>query len=405
MRALILFILIFPSVLWATLPKIPAILIAKSPLLAERNLSSDIRKVVYEGELVEVLESYEEEGLDKDQNQTFAWYFVKIASGESGWIFGNNVAIKVDFEAYSDILPTTIDQQTLYLGDVFGETTQWFAAVQGHDAGVYEQGDYCEIYLVLTAASGQSLYYPCAQKSSEGKTILHHFKEMDLTNDQQPEIILDMEACEGQSSFGNRWVEVLSIQSGFFQKLFTEELSLYTPEGLPSPVRYKTIEFDPNSIRIEYVDFQPVETSAHQAVGFESATLNHTTFLTWNPYGRTFNALYAPLEQPLNGRVLQGSVPMFRSPNAAAPLLGRLFLNANIKVLRLFEEIGDTNGSKSMRPWYFVQNLQGETGYVEAIYIGLQGCAHGDVLNGYIKAAPLSYADWQVKGEAVFFIK
>lgn len=388
------------------LPDNAAVSLGNLALFPDTSLSAQTTELVKEGELLTVLGTSVFEHLDKDQNQKFRWFFVKTIDDRTGWMFGDGIAVSIQ----NDQIPEDFrrfSKKNMAFSAGFEQSIVWFASVDGRD-NLYPQDYmnplYDEKYVVVTNQRGRSVVLRTGGASATGRTDLRLLNLIDLTGDCIAEFVIENASFAPGNPLEERELAIFSLQTGALTKVFEERLTLTTDEDTPSPALFKSVELEPKSIRIEYVDFVlPEKYRLHQPLdrqggAFEQAVEFATSTLEWNPKSNRFEPLYEETRLAPSGTV-NAAVRLKTRPDASATASLLVQPGDKLLIIKVLEKFAVVGGEKKMQPWLYVKSTSsGALGYVDARLVSWHKTRHAPVLENYFRTAPLVRADWTVSG-------
>ena len=215
-----------------------------------------------EGELFEVIGESVWEHFDNSQNQTFKWYNVRAMNGQTGWIFGDNLAVVMP-ERFVEYSLKPFYKKEARFDNGFEKSVVWMAAVEGHDdkhkGTAFMNPAYKEFYLVVTNERGKCSILNYANVNESGKKELQSVYFQDVTDNNVDEIIIETSSYPTGRSLDERNLEIYSFKAGTLSKIFEERLTLTWADDIPAPAFSKFIEIEGSTIRIAYVDYVSCE--------------------------------------------------------------------------------------------------------------------------------------------------
>lgn len=314
-----------------------------------------------ENDLVELIQMTTNEFPDNAQNQQFKWNLVRTLQGQSGWVFGDELATynaipKVDLK----LRPFVHQRKRLYPG--FETALIWFASMEGKDikkGKAFFNPLYKENYIIATNEIGQSLALNYAIVSESGKNEIIQLWMTDLTRDGCSEIILVKSSEVGVERSTTKLTEIFSIQGGNFLKIWEESLEVGT-----SPDLKKHIFIRGQTIQVSYLDFLPAglcslpdRNLTQPNVGDQCLELNTFT-LQWDRQNRRFEALY-PLSKSKPKGTITVNCSLLSSPDVTAPALGNVQSGEICSVVQYLER-----EEADQKYWLLVKTSTGRKGYL-----------------------------------------
>ncbi len=316
-----------------------------------------------ENDLVELIQSTTNEFPDNAQNQQFKWYLVKTLQGQTGWLFGDEVATyNAIKEVDTKLRPFIHQKKKLCAG--FENSLIWFASLEGKDI---KKGKrffnplYKEYYAIATNEMGQSLALNYANISESGTTKIDQAWIADVTKDGFAEIILvkSMELGSEQSPTIN--IEIYSIQAGDFHKIWEENLQTATLDSNP-PRKYVMLQ--QHTIRVSYMEWVPssqynwLESKALPVETSGSCLYYSTYSLQWDRQKKRYEQLYPLTQTAPKATILQnGKLYAQPSLDAAVTYAARSGESCSVRCSYL------TRPGSHM-DWFLVHTTTGITGYL-----------------------------------------
>ncbi len=388
----------------ALLPGSPAISVSRAYLFPDTSLSASTTEFVDEGTLLDILAQSATEQLDKDQNQLFHWFFVKTPDGRRGWLFGDGVARLQSAENLPENL-RPLHRKSVALGRGFEDALLWFAALEGHDAKEYHLSFYGEYYLVATNAQGRCAFLRYATTSAAGETRLRQLFFKDFNADGHSDFALetsrrDLEGNPDSYRDETRSLDIFSLQNSQFKRIFSEDLTLLDPDGLPAPSRFKCVDLEAKTIRVEYLEYLACDRAAQptNAPPLSSAQEQCVQFVTytysWNVRAGAFQLLYEPTRVPPTVAPLNFGVSVRKIPALAGEVVGIFGTDDRLAVFRQFDKIVVENGQKKVEPYLLVRTPDGQFGFIAASKIQWLKTRHARLLEAYGQQPPLSRVGW-----------
>ncbi len=379
-----------------------AVTVSPVRLFADSSYAKQTETTFTEGELFEVLGESSLEHLDNTQNQTFKWYKVRSASGVTGWIFGDNLAVVLpDFLVDAPLRPYF--KKSARFDNGFEKATVWVAGTDGHDVKDPKMPQsfpsYKEFYLVVTNERGKCVVLNYANASETAKKDVQSIYFQDLTDNKIDEIIIETTSLPTGGTTEERTLEVYSFKSGALEKIFEERLSLLWETDVPSPALSKYVEIEGSTIRVAYLDFVECDKySLGLPTDIRSRTqercIEYVTYsLVWDKTMRQFKTLYKPSRRTLQAVVNQPfamkSSPSFSSTNAQLVLP-----EDRLQIIKHYETVVVEKGKKMIQSWFYVKHPAGVLGYVPANMISFKNTEHAALLKSYYEKPPLMKQDW-----------
>jgi len=282
------------------------------------------------GDLVQIIGETKKEHEDDAQKQLYKWYQVRSQNGQTGWVFGDGLAIKEQVQLLPKLLAP--HQYTKYkFTSGFEKSMIWFASILGRDAnngfGILGKG-YQETYLMITNDLGNTLQVPITGYSQFGERTLDAFSIQEITNDQSPEIILQKSTTSEHNEIPEKALEIYGLQGGSLAKIFDERLN--TREG-----RFKYLEIDQGLIRGFYF-----ETKGNEVA------LNSFTYF-WNGINRKYATLYPTSSAVIRGTAKSNNTKIYSSRRTNSSIIGNINIGEKVNIIswgKDFLEVQNSNG-------------------------------------------------------------
>ena len=384
------------------LTKRAAVTVSPVRLFADSSYTQQTETTYTEGELFEVIAESGQEHLDNTQNQSFKWYKVRAASGATGWIFGDNLAVVLP-EYLVDAPLRPFYKKSAHFDNGFEKATVWVAGTNGHDAKDPKMPQlnpmYKEFYLVVTNEHGKCVVLNYANVSETVKKNLQSIYFQDLTENKIDEIVLETTSLPAGRTVEERTLEIFSFKAGELSKIFEERLSLFWENDMPSPVYSKFIEIEGSTIRVAYIDFVecdkyslglPTDGRSHT----QERCLEYVTYsFVWDRATRQFKTLYKPSRRTVQAVVNQSFV-LKSSPSLYSENAILVQPNDRLEVIKHFETMKQVNGKKTLETWFLVKHPTGVIGYIPAQQITFKNTEHASVLKSFYEKPPLMKQDW-----------
>ena len=354
------------------------------------------------GHLFEVIGETKKEYEDDSQNQKFKWYQVKTPSGETGWIYGDGLAVIVKEQTVPPHLKH-FHKQKFSFDNGFENATVWVAAINGRDnfhKQDYLNPPYSEKYLVITNHNNRSVHINIGGINARGSYEVGSATLTDATGDGISDFVLQINSKVIGKATENRKLIIHSFQAGNLKKIFEESLNLTYGKDLPSPSLYKHVEISDKIIRVAYPDFidcenyqQPYET---QNINSElEQCLEYVTYtLQWNEGLDLYQPIYETSRTPIFAKIKYVGLTLLEKPNIESRRYKQLDPNSNLIVIKHYERIATTGSQKHQMTYFLVQAPTGEQGYILADKLNFQETEHADLLEKYYLNPPNKKTNW-----------
>ena len=368
---------------------------------------SKVTEIAYpEGELFEVIGETSVQHFDAAQIQTFKWYHIKTMKGQTGWVFGDNLAITLPEQLVSSSLKS-INKQTAHFDNGFENAIFWLASIDGFDdihknKGTTPNPIYKESYLFITNERGQSVSINYGGANDGGRKELKNIRFQDLTDDKINEIVIETASFPTGTSFENRTLEIFSFKSGALSKIFEERLTLTFESDTPSPALFKSIEIDKSNIRVAYMDYVPcAQYTLKLPTDIRSQTqercLEYVTYsYLWDKATKKFTPLYKESRTAPTASVKE-PVTLTTSPSTSGKLILSLQPNERLIVIKHYDNLKIINGQKQVENYLYIKHPSGVFGYIPADKVRFRNTEHAKILAAYYAAPPLLKQDWKTE--------
>ena len=355
------------------------------------------------GELFEVLGSSHLEHEDMEQNQKYKWYYVKTATGQIGWVFGDAIAVILP-DQYVEPALRSFHKKRFAFNNGFEKSVLWVASMEGRDN--FHEKDYLnplykEFYLVLTNEQGRSVQINYAGESAIGKSELKHFQFYDVSGDKVPELIFQKSSFPTGLGFENRSLEIYSFQAGTLLQVFQEQMNLNYSDKMPAPSLFKYVEIDGPLIRVEYIDY----VKCHKySLLYDKGKVSHSRercmeFVTytykWDERISAYHTLYEESRSAPEAGIRKAGIMLSEEPSVTSKKRGLIQRSDQLQVIKHNEAFKSRSGKKFVENYLFVKLPNGKTGYVPANQIGFLNSEHAALLNKYYKNTPIHKSKWK----------
>ncbi len=354
------------------------------------------------GHLFEIIGETKKEYEDDSQNQKFKWYQVKTPAGESGWIYGDGLAVMVKESSIPAHLKH-FHKQKFSFDNGFENATVWIAAIKGRDnfhKQDYLNPPYAEEYLVITNDNNRSVHINIGGLNARGTYELSSATLSDTTGDGISDFILQIKSKMVGKSAENRNLVIYSFQSGNLKKIFEESLNLTYDDDLPSPALFKQVEISEKVIRVAYPDYidcknyqQPYST---QAISQEmERCMEYVTYtFQWNEGLDLYQPIYETSRTPILAKIKYVGLTLLKKPDLYSQRYKKLDPNANLIIIKHHERKARTGQKKHMLTYFLVQAPTGEQGYILADKVNFQQMEHAALLERYYSHPPTDKTYW-----------
>jgi hypothetical protein len=391
------------SVAQIILQKRAAVTVSNIRLYADSTYAKSTDINFTEGELFEIIGETVREHFDNSQNQTFKWYKVRSLSGQTGWIFGDNIAIVLP-ERFVESSLKPFYKKEAHFDNGFEKSIVWVAAVEGHDdkhkSSAFFNPAYKEFYLVVTNERGKCSLINYANVNESVKKDVQSVHFQDVTDNSIPEIVIETTTSPTGKNLDERVLEVYSFKAGTLAKIFEERMTLTWEDDIPSPAYSKFVEIEGSIIRIASIDYIVCEK---YSLGLP--TDNHpknpercleyaTTSYVWDKINRAFKLLYPESRTVLTG-VSKSSILLKKMPSTSSSGSQILQPTDRLQVIKHLEEGVTEKGVKKVRNWFYVKHPAGTYGYVTATDLVFKNTEYTTVLKNYYEKALLLKTDWK----------
>ncbi len=382
-----------------------AVSLSKVVFFSDTSLSKQTNVLFDEGELFEIIGESKLEHDDKDQTQRFKWYKLKARNKQTGWAFGDAIAV-IEQEKQPESL-LGFHQQKWQFDNGFENAISWIAAVNGTEiktSSALVNPEYNETYLIISNEKGNSVFINLSGQSINGEATLKTLLIQDITGDITPEIIVERSSFASGTVLENRDVELYAFQSGTLRKIFEERTTLTDDDDTPSPALFKKIEISEKNIRLAYVDFLHCE-SYKQNIPYDLRTKTQercleyvTSTYNWDENKKQFATLYAESRTTLAVFAKQ-NYKLLRSPSDTAKVITTVAEEEELIAIKLFENFKMLKDKAEPDFWLYVKKSDGTFGYIEAYKVYFEDFESANILHEYFNYAPISRQDWKSEEE------
>ena len=379
------------------LQKRAAVTVSPVRFYADSSFTKSTETTFTEGELFEIISETLKEHFDNTQTQTFKWYKVRSLNGQTGWIFGDNLAVVMP-ELLIDNRLKPFYKKEAHFDNGFEKSLIWVASSEGHDVKKSNPA-YKELYLIITNDGGKSVNLNFSNINDLSKKYLQSIYFQDVTNNKIDEIIIETSNTTSDKEIEERNIEIYTFKAGSLSKIFEERLTLTWEEDVPSPAFSKFIEIEGSEIRIAYVDYVPCEKySLRMPTDVRSQTmercLEYVTYsFVWDNAKRNFQPFYRESRAPLNG-LIKKTLTLRKAPSVNSDKIATLATDDKVLIIKHFDALKSEKGVKKIDNWLYVKHPSGIYGYVHADDIVFKNIEHAAVLKEYYNKTPLLKQDW-----------
>ncbi len=354
------------------------------------------------GHLFEIIGETKKEYEDDSQNQKFKWYHVKTPAGETGWLYGDGLAIMVKESSIPAHLKH-FHKQKFSFDNGFENATVWIAAINGRDnfhKQDYLNPPYAEKYLVITNHNNRSAQINIGGVNARGTYELADAHLSDATGDGISDFILQINSKMIGKSVENRNLVIHSFQAGSLKKIFEESLNLTYDNDLPSPALYKHVEVSEKIIRVAYPDYIDCknyqQTYDTQSINPEmERCMEYVTYtFQWNEGLDLYQPIYETSQTPILARIKYVGLTLLEKPDLYSRRYKRLDPNADLIVIKHYERKANTGQQKHILTYFLVQAPTGEQGYILADKVNFQQMEHAALLEKYYSHPPVDKTYW-----------
>jgi uncharacterized protein YgiM (DUF1202 family) len=391
------------SVAQIILKKRAAVTVSNIRLYADSTYAKSTDINFTEGELFEIIGETVREHFDNSQNQTFKWYKVRSLSGQTGWIFGDNIAIVLPERFVENSLKPYYKKEA-HFDNGFEKSIVWVAAVEGHDdkhkGSAFFNPAYKEFYLVVTNERGKSSLINYANVNESVKKDVQSVHFQDVTDNGIDDIVIETTTTPVGKSIDERVLEIYSFKAGTLVKIFEERMTLTWDDDVPSPAYSKFVEIEGPVIRIASIDYIFCEK---YSLGLP--TDNHpknpercleyaTTSYVWDKINRVFKPLY-PESRTVLTAISKSSIVLKKTPSTSSSSSPIIQPTDRLQVIKHLEEVVTEKGVKKVRNWFYVKHPSGTFGYVAATDLVFKNTEYTTVLKTYYEKPPFEKTEWK----------
>lgn len=406
---LIICILLLPFALWSTNP---TDLVLQSRVATPLNGLSLFPDSTFEkqakgrlqiGELLEVLDETVLEHEDASQNQKFKWFKVRSLKGKEGWVYGDGLAVIITPNKLHPKLKP-IHQKRYQFDNGFEKSIAWIGGLEGRDN--FHEKDflnppYKEYYLVITNDRGNCVFVNHSSENARGKMTPRHILFHDTTGDGVSELLLQTSSFAAEGDFENRTFEIYSFQSGGFNRIFEERMSLALGSNQHSPALFKFVEVDEQIVRVAYVDYLSCE-QYHQSIDFgdfqksKEYCMEYVTYTySWNERTKQYRMIYKEsYTAPVLG-ARRDNLVIKSEPSIMGKPIATINRSDRMELIKQHNRTTLKNGVKKSAPFFYVKLKDGRSGFVEASQIGFIDIEHAQILNDYYQSKEDEIKKWK----------
>ena len=385
------------------LQKRAAVTVSPVRFYADSSFTKSTETTFTEGELFEIITETLKEHFDNTQTQTFKWYKVRSLNGQTGWIFGDNLAVVMP-ELLIDSHLKPFYKKEAHFDNGFEKSIIWVASSEGHDVKK-SNPTYKELYLIITNDDGKSVNLNFSNINDLSKKYLQSIYFQDVTNNKINEIIIETSNSTSDKEIEERNLEIYTFKAGTLSKIFEERLTLTWEEDVPSPAFSKFVEIEGSEIRVAYVDYVPCEKySLRLPTDVRSQTmercLEYVTYsFVWDNTKRNFQPFYKESRAPLSGSIKK-TLTLRKAPSVNSEKIATLPADDKVLIIKHFDALKSEKGVKKIDNWLYIKHPSGIYGYIHADDVVFKNIEHAAVLKAYYDKTPLLKQDWT--SEAVF---
>ncbi len=354
------------------------------------------------GHLFEIIGETKKEYEDDSQNQKFKWYQVKTPAGETGWLYGDGLAVMVKESSVPAHLKH-FHKQKFSFDNGFENSTVWIAAINGRDnfhKQDYLNPPYSEKYLVITNHNNRSAHINIGGINARGTYELTHATLSDATGDGISDFILQISSKMVGKSVENRNLVIHSFQAGSLKKIFEELLNLTYEDDLPSPALYKQVDISEKIIRVAYPDYLDCK-NYQQFYNTQSISqdmercLEYVTYtFQWNEGLDLYQPIYEISRTPVLAKIKYLGLTLLEKPDIYSRRFKKLNPNADLIIIKHHERKAKTGQQRHLLTYLLVQTPTGEQGYILADKVNFQQMEHASLLEKYYSNPPANKTSW-----------
>jgi len=329
---------------------------------------------IAEGETFEVLNETKMYHEDDSQLQKFKWYHIKLRSGQTGWAFGNNVAI---YDQKLNMQEKIHEPDQAKLSINFYNAKIWQASLQGFDANTSAKKPYLEKYLVFSNTSGKSRFIQIGREVIEGTSWAENVQFSDLNSDGFEEIVVELKSRGTMSETTNHYLEIFSMKHDAIQSIYSEKINLGRKSRNISPVNQKFFDVEEGNIRVAYLDYFDCSDS------FGGTCMEYVTYsYAWDKSTNTFATLYEPSRTSPLVKPRSDKLNLLAAPGLYQTM-GTVGTRETLKVIGQEEKIYKLGTSVEKKIFFLVQTAYGKKGYIESHHVQFIENDYSKALNSY----------------------
>lgn len=348
--------------------------ITKFILFPDSSFYKQSNIAIAEGETFQVLDETKLFHEDDSQLQKFKWYKIKLKSGQSGWVFGNNVAI------YDTVLNTQekiLDTDRLNLSASFYNATAWQASLRGFDTDSSSKKPYVEKYLVLSNSLGKSRFIQIGREVVEGSSWAQNIQFSDLNSDGYEEVVIELKSQGSMSEKANHYLEIFSMKHDDLNSIYSEKINLGRKSKNIAPINQKFFDVEEGNIRVAYLDYFDCSDS------FGGTCIEYVTYsYAWDKSANTFSTLYEPSRTSPVVRPRADQLNLSPAPGLYQKM-GTVGKRETLKVLGQEEKIVKSGGKVEKKIYFYVETAWGKKGFIESNNVRFIENDYSKTLNSY----------------------
>ena len=384
-----------------------AVTVSPVRLYGDSSYTKNTSVIYNEGELFEIIGETKLEHPDNTQTQTFKWYKVRSLEGQTGWIYGDNLAVVMPENTINATLKPLFKTEA-HFDNGFENAMLWVGSVEGHDD--HNPTDrklnptYKEFYIIITNDKGKSSCINYSNSNESGSKTLQNIHLKDVTDNKINDIIIETSTLPTGKDLEEHYLEIYSFKAGALEKIFEERLTLLWEEDMPSPSYSKFVEIEGSEIRIAYVNYMPCDKySLGLQTDIRSKTLERcleytTCSYMWDKIEKTFKPLYKESHTPLS-IAISTTTFLRKTPSITGEKIASLPPDERLIAIKHFDFIKSEKSGKKVENWLYVKHPSGIYGYILATDIVFKNIEHASILKDYYTKTPLLKQSWKCTAE------
>ncbi len=369
-----------------------AVSVNKFILFPDSSFYNHSNIAIAEGETFELIDETHLFHEDDSQTQKFKWYEIKLKTGKTGWVFGNNIAV---YDAKATDLTDKLANKEAKLSSGFYNSKIWTASITGYDAVAANTNPYIEKYLVFTNGSQQSRYIQVGREQVEGKSWVEDVQLVDLNSDTYQEVIIQLNSQGGMSTTVNQYLEIFTLKQDDMRSIFSEKINLGKQAKNISPINRKFFDVEDGSIRVSYIDYFDCKDS------YGGSCMEYVTYTyAWDQGTSRFETLYEPSRTSPIVKPLGNNLDLFPGPGLNQTI-GKVGTRETLKVLGQEEKYVKVGDQVTKKIYFLVKTFDDKKGFIESTNVKFVENDYSKALNMYYHQPAVNTAQFDANIMAV----